>query len=131
MRRMVTLGLLVIFLGMLLVPTLRGYLHQRSEINSLNGQVTKQQSTVKSLQKQRDRWNDPEYVAQQARSRLGFAKPGEKAYIIVDDAGKKRKVGTQNGVQKDASGAQRPWYGHLWGSVVSAGEAPKSGSKDK
>jgi cell division protein FtsB len=123
MRRMVTLGLLVIFLGMLLVPTLRGYLGQRSEINSLNDQVTKQQSTVKSLQKQRDQWNDPTYVAQQARSRLGFAKPGEKAYIIVDDNGTKRQVQARSGVRKDASGAQRPWYGHLWGSVVSAGDA--------
>ncbi len=120
---MVIMGLLVVFLAVLLVPTLRGYLNQRSEIDTLNRQVTEQQSTVKTLQKQRDRWNDPDYVAQQARSRLGFAKPGEKAYIIVDDQGAKREVDTNSGVQKDTSGAKRPWYGHLWGSVISAGEA--------
>lgn len=122
MRRMVTLGLLVVFLAVLLVPTLRGYLDQRSQIESLNNQVTEQQDTVKSLQKQRDRWNNPEYVAQQARTRLGFAKPGEKAYIIVDGTGTKRDVEDDSRVEEAAAGADRPWYGHLWGSVVSAGD---------
>lgn len=131
MRRMVTLGLLMVFLAVLLIPTLRGYLQQRSQIDALNEQVTGQQQTVNNLQRERNRWNDPNYVAQQARERLGFAKPGERAYIVIDDQGKKQQVEDVTGVRNDKAGQARPWYGQLWGSVVSSGEAPKVGSTSK
>ena len=128
---MVTLGLLMVFLAVLLIPTLRGYLQQRSQIDALNDQVTRQQQTVNNLQRERNRWNDPNYVAQQARERLGFAKPGERAYIVIDDQGKKQQVEDGTGVRNDKAGQARPWYGQLWGSVVSSGEAPKVGSTSK
>ncbi|BDZ59218.1 hypothetical protein GCM10025872_28750 [Barrientosiimonas endolithica] len=131
MRRMVTLGLLMVFLAVLLIPTLRGYLQQRSQIDALNEQVTGQQQTVNNLQRERNRWNDPNYVAQQARERLGFAKPGERAYIVIDDKGRKQQVDEVTGVRNDKAGQNRPWYGQLWGSVVSAGEEPTVGSKTK
>ena len=83
MRRMVTLGLLMVFLAVLLIPTLRGYLQQRSQIDAL------------------------------------------------DDQGKKQQVEDVTGVRNDKAGQARPWYGQLWGSVVSSGEAPKVGSTSK
>lgn len=129
LRRMVTAGVLAVMLAVLLVPTLRNYLQQRAQIESLNSQVTEQQRVVRGLQTQRDRWDDPAYVAQQARERLGFAKPGEKAYIVIDDTGKKRDVEQVTGVRKDSSVAGRPWYGQLWGSSVTAGKTPKVGAK--
>lgn len=128
-RRLVIGGGLLVLLAVLLVPTLRNYLQQRSQIESLNTQVTQQQRVVSGLQKERDRWDDPAYVAQQARERLGFAKPGEKAYIVIDDKGKKQTIDQVTGVRKDSSVAGRPWYGQLWGSSVTAGQTPKVGAK--
>lgn len=123
MRRMVTLGLIVVFLSVLIIPTLRNYLQQRSEINALNKEVASQQQTVTALQREKDRWNNPAYVQQQARERLGFAKPGEKAYIVIDDRGQKHQTSPQTGVPTDTKHAGRPWYGQLWESVVIAGKS--------
>ncbi|WP_169787668.1 FtsB family cell division protein [Luteipulveratus mongoliensis] len=122
MRRMVTLGLMFVFLAVLIIPTLRNYLHQRSQINALNDKVTAQQQSVTGLQRDRDRWANPTYVQQQARQRLGFAKPGERAYILIDDKGTAHEAPAQTtGVPHDKAHDDRPWYGQVWESVKRSG----------
>ncbi|YAL82747.1 FtsB family cell division protein [Dermacoccaceae bacterium W4C1] len=127
---MVIFGGLLVFLTVLLFPTLRNYLSQRDQIESLNSQVSQQRKDYDALQKQRARWDDPTYVQQQARERLGFAKPGEKAYIVVDDTGKKQNAQAEGveGVQKAPAAASRAWYGQIWGSAVSAGQQDSDGT---
>ena len=125
MRRMVTLGLILVFLAVLIIPTLRNYLHQRSQIDGLNAKVATQQQSVGSLKAERDRWANPAYIQQQARQRLGFAKPGERAYILIDDKGAKHEAPAEDGVANDTKHADRPWYGQVWESVKgSGGTAP-------
>lgn len=124
-RRLLVLGLIVVFLSVLLVPTLRNYLQQRAQIEALNQQVTRQQEDVRALREERERWNDPEHVARQARERLGFAKPGERSYIIVDEQQQAREAGA-DGTGQDPAAADRPWYGRLWGSLLSAARAEDS-----
>lgn len=128
MRRMVVLGVLLVMLAVLIVPTLRNYLQQRDQIESLNESVGQQQTKVDALKRERARWDDPTYVQQQARQRLGFARPGEKAYVIVDNSGKVRQV-DGSGVRDDRSQAFRPWYGQVWQSTLSAGRAGQSTKK--
>ncbi|MDE9364340.1 septum formation initiator family protein [Luteipulveratus sp. YIM 133132] len=125
MRRMVTLGLILMFLAVLIIPTLRNYLHQRSQIDALNDKVATQRTSVTALQRERERWANPAYVQQQARQRLGFAKPGERAYILIDDQGTVREATKPDSVTGSDVRPGRPWYGQVWESVKeSGGTAP-------
>jgi cell division protein FtsB len=116
--RMVVLASLVALLAVLLVPTVRAYLGQRSEIASLRQQVVGQEKSVADLQAQQERWKDPAYVEQQARQRLKFVKVGEKAYTVIDAQPRSADVP----VIQAASGVpdDLPWYDAVWGSVHAA-----------
>ena len=123
-RRIFRAGVLasiLAFLAVLLVPTVRAYLGQRSEINSLRDQVAAQQRSVAGLQAEKRRWQDPAYVEQQARARLKFVKPGETSYTVIDATPKEADVPVLHaatGVPDDL-----PWYGTVWSSMGAA-DAP-------
>lgn len=118
MRRLTVLGLLVVFLAVLITPTLRSYLRAQGEINGLRSQVAAQQANVRSLQAQQKRWDDPTYVRQQAAKRLGFAAPGGMITVVVDDKGTPHRVATSGVVAADTASSTHPWYGQLWQSLV-------------
>jgi Septum formation initiator len=93
----------------------RQYVDQRRQIAALREQTRATQERVTLLQQQVQQWNDPEYVATQARQRLHFRRPGERAYVVL-------------GALPHASTAPKPlttaptqpWYSSLWDSVDQA-----------
>ncbi|RNI23957.1 septum formation initiator family protein [Flexivirga caeni] len=114
MRRLAVLGALIIFLAVVIAPTVRSYLAQRHQVSALRAQVAAQRANVKSLQKEKARWSDPAYVQEQAGQRLGYAKPGQPLTVYVTDA--KSRAAAAKRAEKSQT-----WYGTLWKSVVSAG----------
>ncbi len=113
-----------------LFPTVRAYLAQRSELDRLATQVAEAERTESDLQAELDRWQDPAYVAAQARERLQFVLPGETSYRVIDpevivEAPEIEVTtdgsGTGPAVPLDAG--QRPWYATVWQSVEEAGAA--------
>jgi hypothetical protein len=106
---------------------------QQQQIAALKQHVADQRATVADLEQQRAAWNDPAYIKAQARSRLKFVMPGERAYNVIDAP--KKPVEKASPV-KAATGTvrgDRPWFGDLWRSVQIAGAgqeaaAPRAGS---
>ncbi len=108
-----------------LTPTLRSYLQQRSEIAELKREKVAGQQRVDALTAERKRWDDPAYVKQQAQERLGYAMPGKSITVYVDDAGATHATTPRNGVT-DATGlSSHPWYGQIWGSISTPAEGEK------
>lgn len=106
-----------------LTPTLRSYLQQRSEIADLRQQKVAGQKRVDTLEAEKKKWADPNYVKQQAGQRLGYAMPGKAVTIYVDDRNTARAVTKSTGVTNASTLSNHPWYGQLWGSVtMSSGE---------
>ena len=72
-----------------------------------------------------ERWNDDSYVATQARERLGFVFPGEKAVRVQHP---EAVTGTSKGTAKTKSGTSDgkvlPWYSELEYSFKKADERP-------
>lgn len=120
--RVVVLASIFVLLAVTLVPTLRSYLRQQGEIDALRGQVTEQRQGVSDLQKEQARWNDDEYVMQQARERLKFVKVGEKSYTVID--GKPSTKALPGVAKASAASNDNPWYGRLWESVQVADAGP-------
>lgn len=122
MKRMTILGVLLIFLAVIITPTLNSYLQQKHQIGQLGAQVKQQQRDVGTKQTELGKWtNDPAFVKQQARDRLGFVTPGQTLTVLVDENGK--AVGTVDPNGKKIS--TNPWYGQVWQSVVAANRGDK------
>lgn len=115
MRRLAVVGALIVFLAVVIAPTVRSYLSQRHQVAKLQAQVAAQQANVASLQAEKAKWSDPKYVEAQAGRRLGFAKPGQTLTVYVTDA----KPGAAAAAKAKQS---QTWYGTLWQSVVASGE---------
>jgi cell division protein FtsB len=100
-----------------LAPPVQRYFAQRAQINSLQAEIHDDSAALAQAQQDLAKWNDPTYVASQARSRLHFVFPGERQYAVL-------------GITPEQSGAQGPaapvanqipaglpWYGRLLASI--------------
>ena len=121
MLRLVVLAGVLAVLAVLLAPALRTYLGQRQQITALQQQVAEQRRTVSELEKVRAAWNDPAFVKAQARDRLKFVMPGEKAFTVIDPrpetAAKPSPVRAAAGTAR----GDRSWFGDVWRSAQIAG----------
>ncbi len=110
-----------VLLALMLIPTLRGYLSQRAQIDALETEVATRQAAVDQLQGDLARWSDPAFVEQQARQRLKFVRPGETSYQVIDVEGLSGRdlSGTGSVVRPETTG-ETTWYSRMWSSLDAA-----------
>jgi len=122
---------LVLVLAVLTVSyasSLRAYLQQRTQINELKGQIAQHEANIDALESEKGRWQDPAYVEQQARERLGYVMPGEKTYLVLGEDGKPLEPASQlQDPSTVISTTPTPWWNDGWASVELAGNPPKTG----
>jgi cell division protein FtsB len=92
---------------------------QRGQIHGLQAQTKAQEHRVAQLREQQARWQDPDYVKQQARVRLHYAMPGETTYVVL---GKPKGHRHHAAAPSPATQLTGPWYSRLWQSVQAAGD---------
>ena len=123
-------AVLVLVLAVLTVSyasSLRAYLQQRSHINDLKASIAQHEADIDALEAEKERWDDPAYVAQQARERLGYVMPGEKTYLVLGEDGKPLEPASE--LQDPAtviSTTSTPWWSDAWASVELAGNPPRA-----
>lgn len=119
---------LVLVLAVLTVSfasSLKAYLQQRGNIDEMQSQIAQRQKQIAELETEKERWQDPAYIEQQARLRFGYVRPGEKAYVALDGNGK--LIDSTSSLGNAASvgtAAKHPWWTDLWSSVELAGNPP-------
>jgi cell division protein FtsB len=109
-RRAAVLAIVVCALALTVAVPLRNYVSQRQELAAV---VTQQQALaaeVAELSRERARLSDPAEIQAQARSRLGYAMPGEVPYVVQPPAGPDPAY--PNGPPGT------PWYRVLWREVA-------------
>lgn len=124
--RAAILTLVIAVLVVSYASSLKAYLQQRHDILALQSEITSRQRSIDDLQAQKDRWQDPAYVKQQARARFGYVMPGETSYIALDSHGKRVQSTSQLGSPKRVGVSRAPtaWWTDAWGSVELAGQPP-------
>lgn len=122
-RRAVVLAGILVFLAVLLGSSVAAWVHQRGEIAALRERVAAQEADVEALRAERERWDDPAYVEQQARERLKFVRPGERSYTVLDPDPESPDTPVVAGPGEDETVPLRPWYSTAWESVLTA-DAP-------
>jgi type II secretory pathway pseudopilin PulG len=92
---------------------------QRGQISDLRSQTRTAEQRIAQLRADQQRWQDPDFVRQQARERLHYVMPGETAYVVLDDRNAKHAHARHRAPsQTQLTG---PWYSRLWQSVQVAG----------
>lgn len=96
---------------------LRDLVAQRNRINALRDRQSVATAELKAMNAQIARWNDPAFVAVQARERLHFVLPGQVGYVVLEaDQAPVLINGTT-----PATGRSRSWYSAIWGGIKRAG----------
>ncbi|WP_051687887.1 MULTISPECIES: FtsB family cell division protein [Micrococcales] len=118
--RTVLLLLVVLALVLPLAPTVHRYFSQQAEISSLQQNIDKLKAEQSDLKKQESRWNDDDYVRQQARERLFYVNPGETPYVV---SGKDQSSQQPKDDSAEASSSMPPsWGANLWSSLTEASQ---------
>ncbi|GAB3280853.1 hypothetical protein GCM10027449_21840 [Sinomonas notoginsengisoli] len=115
--RIIALAVVLVAITIMLAPTVRVFLGQRAEISSLQADIAAKRAEQDSLRQSIGRWEDQNYVKQQARDRINMVMPGETAYWVFGDAGAQAGRG---GGGADPAAGEKPWAQGFWDSLVRA-----------
>ena len=122
-------GFMVIMLGLVvlaafvLMPTLGTYIDLQQRIAALEQSVRATEAEVATLEKERERWNDPAFITTQARERLYYVRPGEVVYLVDNDLDVTETPRDEATVSDELTEAPSDWMAQLVRSVVSSGVA--------
>lgn len=96
---------------------LRDLVAQQQRIRALEARQEIAQEELAKLNAQIARWNDPAFVAAQARERLHFVLPGQVGYVVLeaDETGI-----VYNGAPVAPLKHSRSWYVTIWNGVKRA-----------
>jgi cell division protein FtsB len=108
--RILVLVLVVVTLVVSAALPVREFLSQRGEIDELVAANAAASDRVEELTAERERLDDPDHIAAEARRRLHYVMPGEAAYIVIP----LEPAAEQDPAEDD------PWYSQLWDSVGAA-----------
>lgn len=113
--RMIVLSLVVLVVISFLVPTVNSFFQQRSEMMELEAQIAAEQQEQAELQSELLRWDDPDFVRQQARERINLVMPGERRYQVMGTEDSEEELAELDSAEvRD----DLPWAEALWDSLV-------------
>ena len=108
----------VTFIVVLTLATpMQRYFAQRAQINSLHNQIKDANSALEQAKRDLALWDDPNYVASQARTRLHFVFPGERQYAITGIGQTEQNSNTAAAQVSNQIPAGLPWYSRLVASI--------------
>lgn len=111
----------VIFIAAtLMAPTLRVYLNQSLEIAAAEQDIQDQRRTKAEYEDRIARWEDEDFVKQQARDRLDLVMPGETLYRVTGQDRLEQAPQEAASTREEPVNEDLPWAEGLWDSVVRA-----------
>lgn len=111
--RATLLAVVICVLVLTLAYPLRLYLQQQAKISDLTQANAERQSRVDDLREEVARYNDNEWVADEARRRLHYVLPGEKSYLMRTTP---QPTGEPN-ADAAGGGPDQSWYNELWSQL--------------
>ncbi|TNB73655.1 septum formation initiator family protein [Arthrobacter sp. BB-1] len=117
--RMLALAVVMIAITIMLAPTVKIFFDKKAEIDALNADIAARQAEGDTLRQQVSRWQDPNYVKQQARDRINMVMPGETGYWVFGSDLPAGETSSQAGAAAQDP-ADLPWVDSLWESITRA-----------
>jgi len=114
--RMLALAVVMVAITIMLAPTVKIFFDKKAEIDSLNADIAARQAEGDALRQQVSRWQDPNYVKQQARDRINMVMPGETGYWVFGSDEPAGESSSPAGATAQDP-ADLPWVDSLWESI--------------
>ncbi|PID98373.1 MAG: septum formation initiator [Actinobacteria bacterium] len=118
------LGIIILagLLAAMLLPTVYQWWRQEQDYQDITVRVEAARERNAEMQRELDLWNDPAYVASQAHERLGYVKPGETQYSVVDPG---PEFDDQSAVSAASpQGPARPWV-QAFSALLAEADTPQ------
>jgi cell division protein FtsB len=115
--RLLALGVVMIAITILLAPTVKIFLDKRAEIAALQADIAAKETKQEDLKRQVSRWQDPNFVKQQARDRINMVMPGETGYWVFGSDLPAAQTSGAAGATSAQDPANLPWVDSLWESI--------------
>ncbi|KPM57491.1 septation ring formation regulator EzrA [Frankia sp. R43] len=112
--RATLLAIVICVLVLTLAYPLRLYLQQQAKISELTRTNAQRQTRVDDLREEVARYNDPEWVKDEARRRLHYVLPGEKTYLMQTSP----QPTPEPDAGADGGGGGQSWYNQLWSQLA-------------
>jgi cell division protein FtsB len=116
--RMLALALVMVAITIMLAPSVKIFIDKRAEIADLQADIAAKQAKQTDLKRQVSRWQDPNYVKQQARDRINMVMPGETGYWVFGGDLPAGSTGSGDAAGTVADPANLPWVDSLWESIT-------------
>jgi cell division protein FtsB len=115
--RMLALAVVMVAITIMLAPTVKIFIDKRAEIAALESDIADSKADQDNLKRQVSRWQDPNYVKQQARDRINMVMPGETGYWVFGSDVPAGATGSQPSAAETQDPADVPWVDSLWESI--------------
>ncbi|MFF1384877.1 septum formation initiator family protein [Arthrobacter sp. NPDC058288] len=115
--RMLALAVVMIAITIMLAPTVKIFIDKKAEIAALEADIAARKAEQDGLKLQVSRWQDPNYVKQQARDRINMVMPGETGYWVFGSDLPAGTASGQAGTGTVSDPANLPWVDSLWESI--------------
>ncbi len=123
--RAAVLVLIVAVLAVSYASSLRAYLQQRAHLEDAQSRIAASEASIDALETEREQLDDPAYIEQQARERLGYVRPGDRPFVVLRD-GEPLDVERSLSDPSGADPTEPPaWWDDAWSSLQLAGEPPR------
>jgi len=122
--RNLAVATVLVVVAFTLAPPMQRYFAQKAQINALRTQLHDSQATLDAATNELAKWNDPAYVASQARTRLHYVFPGEHQYIVIGATTTGSNDGKPAGTVSTNIPAGLPWYAKVISSITSTNVKP-------
>ena len=122
--RSLAFATVLLILAITIAPPLHSFFEQRVQINAYRAQLAASESTLKEAEKELTMWNDPTYIASQARIRLHYVFPGEREYIVLNNNSSAPAQSVPVAPLEGVVPSGTPWYSKLVTTITSANQTP-------
>ena len=124
--RSLAFATVLLILAITIAPPLHNFFEQRVQINAYRAELAASKSTLQAAEKELTLWNDPTYVASQARIRLHYVFPGEREYIVLSNGINNNSVPQSVPVSplEGLVPTGTPWYSKLITTITSTNQSP-------
>jgi cell division protein FtsL len=111
--RAAVLAVVICAIALSLAYPVREYIAQRRQIDQLQAERQQLATTLRQLEQEQGRLNDPAYIEQLAGKNLHMCMRGDTCYVVISDHPH------HSGARADAA-SLTPWYERVWQSVQQA-----------
>lgn len=122
LARFVTLLTVGFTVFLVVFSPLRSWMHQQEQSRELAARISQVKAQNEALEQEIERYQDPDYIARQARERLGYVRPGEITYIVVDPPGASTPPHSKGWMGKDTN--DLPWFAQVVEGIKTASIPP-------